>query len=318
MKINPWKWLKRLLYLALFVFISSNFVIYNHAYNFTHFVDKDLPKVKTEDLAKKTLSEKINLGIYGVEIPKPRNTIQPDSDFKEVTFGKQPQLHAWWIPTTQTPKGIMLLFHGYSASKSSHLERAKVLRKLGYHTFLVDFRGHGNSEGFQTSIGYHEAEDVKRAYQYIRTYYDLPISLLGTSMGAVSILKAVHDAPLQIERLIIECPFRSLSDAIYSRFENMKIPQIILPELLLFWGGWQNDMKSWEHNSLTYASKITIPTLVIYGAKDSKVRRYEVDDIVNALGGKRHLTVLQNAGHDHLMQDDPAGWTKAVWQFLEE
>lgn len=319
MKFSFSKWLKRLVYLSIFVFISSNFVLYNHAYYFTHFVDKDLPKVTTATLDNKSLMDKIKLGIYGVEIPKPRNKTLPDSTYQAVTLGSQPQLHAWMLLTTQTPKGVMILFHGYSVSKSSLLERAKVLRKLGYHTFLVDARGHGDSEGFQTSIGYHEAQDVYTAYQYIRRYYeDLPISFLGVSMGAVSILKAVHDYQLNAEALILECPFRSLSDAVYNRFENMKIPTFILPELLLFWGGIQNNMDFKAHNSLTYAQKVTIPTLIIYGKKDPKVKQQEVDDIFNALvSAEKKLTILEKSGHDNIMQDDVAGWTKAVWSFLD-
>lgn len=320
MKFSLGKWLKRLFYLFLFLFISSNFVLYNHAYYFTHFVDKDLPKVTSQTIQSKSLMDKIKLGIYGVEIPKPRNKTTPESAYKAVTLGSQPQLHAWMIPTQLNPKGVMILFHGYSVSKSSLLERAKVLRKLGYHTFLVDARGHGDSEGFQTSIGYYEAEDVRTAYKYIKLYYgDLPISFLGTSMGAVSILKAVHDYDLQAEKLVLECPFRSLSDAVYSRFENLKIPTFVLPELLLFWGGIQNNMNCKTHNSLTYAQKVSIPTLIIYGKKDPKVKRQEIDDIFNTLAStEKKLAILENSGHDHLMADDVTAWTKAVWSFLDE
>lgn len=317
MNINLWKWLKRLLYLLVCFFIGSNIILYNHAYYFTHFVDKDLPKITTQEVNKKTIGEKIKLGLCGVEIPKPRNNTKPNQDFKEISLGSQPQLNAWWIPTSKPAKGIMLLFHGYNSSKSAQLGHANVFRTLGYHTFLVDLRGHGDSEGFQTSIGYHEAQDVYTAYQYIQTYYDLPISLMGTSMGAVSILKAMQDYSLDVDKLILECPFASLKDAVYSRFENMQIPRILLPELLLFWGGVQNNMNSWEHNSTHYAQSIEVPTLILYGELDKKVRKQEVNAVFNALAGPKKLVVLEKAGHDQILADDPPAWTKAVWTFLE-
>ena len=319
MKFSLSKWLKRLFYLSLFLFISANFVLYNHAYYFTHFVDKNLPKVTSQTIESKSMMEKIKLGVFGLQMPKPRNKVTPDSTYKVITLGSQPQLHAWMIPTHLPPKGVMILFHGYTSSKSALLERAKILRKLGYHTFLVDTRGHGDSEGVQTSIGYYESDDVHTAYKYIKLYYeDLPISLFGTSMGAVSILKAVHDYQLQVEKLVLECPFRSLSDAVYSRFENLKIPTFVLPELLLFWGGIQLNIDSKAHNSLDYAKKVNIPTLMLYGKKDPKVRRYEVDDVYNALAStEKRLVILEKSGHDHLMADDVAGWTKEVWNFLE-
>ena len=319
MKFSLGKWLKRLFYLFLFLFISTNFVLYNHAYYFTHFVDKDLPKITSQTIAAKSMMEKLKLGIFGIEMPKPRNKVTPDSAYTVITLGRQPQLHAWMIPTHLAPKGVMILFHGYTGSKSSLLNRAKVFRKLGYHTFLVDSRGHGDSEGLQTTIGYHESEDVQTAYNYIKLHYEnLPISFFGTSMGAVSILKAIHDYQLEAKKLILECPFRSLSDAVYSRFENLKIPTFVLPELLLFWGGIQNNMDSKAHNSLDYASKVTLPTLVIYGKQDPKVRRHEVDDIFNALAStEKNFVLLEHSGHDHLMADDVLGWTKEVWAFLD-
>ena len=148
-------------------------------------------------------------------------------------------------------------------------------------------------------------------------YEDLPISFLGVSMGAVSVLKSVHDYQLPAEKLILECPFRSLSDAVYSRFENLEIPTFILPELLLFWGGIQNNMNCKAHNSLDYAKKVKIPTLILYGEKDPKVKRQEVDDIYNTLASpEKKLIILEQSGHDHIMEDDVVGWTKAVWTFL--
>lgn len=311
------KWLKRLFYLSLILFVVSNIIIYNHAYNFTHFADKNLPKITSDSISQMSLGEKLKLGFYGVEVGKPRNWTVPDTTFEEVTMGENPQLHGWWIPTHKIPVGVMILFHGYSVSKSSLLEAAKIFRKLGYHTLLMDFRAHGDSEGFQSSIGYHEAKDVQTAYNYAKTYYKLPISLMGSSMGAVSILKAMHDENLAVEKIILECPFGSLKDAVYSRFENMKIPTFLLPEMLLFWGGIQNKMDAWGHDAAKYASKVKVPTLVIYGAKDPKVRRYEVDKVFNALVGERVFKLIETAGHDNILEDAPKEWVAAVWGFLD-
>ncbi len=132
------KWLKRIFLLLLIFFIGSNYIMYNHAYYFTHFVPKDIPKVKSQDLNKKGFWKKLKLAIFGVEIGKPRNKETPDSTYKEVIFGQHPRLHAWWIPCNKQPKGVVIMFHGYNSCKSSQLERARIVRQLGFHTFLVD------------------------------------------------------------------------------------------------------------------------------------------------------------------------------------
>jgi alpha-beta hydrolase superfamily lysophospholipase len=137
-------------------------------------------------------------------------------------------------------------------------------------------------------------------------------------MGAVAILKAQHDYQLDIQKMIIEAPFGSLQDAVGSRFENMEIPQILLPEMLLFWGGMQTNMNAFEHDATVYAAKVKVPTLHIYGKKDPKVRLKETKAVFNALAGKRTLKILENCAHDHVMADDPSAWTSAIWSFMED
>lgn len=292
--------------------------MYNHAYNFTHFVDKDLPRITTQSLKQQSLEERLKLAFFGVEIPKSRNKIQPQRTFKTITIGASPQLHTWWMPIKQSPKGVVLLFHGYTSKKSNLLNNAYALQRLGYHCLLVDFRAHGDSEGVETTIGYKEAEDVKRCYDYIQHQYpDLPIVLFGTSMGAVSILKAIHDYTLTPEKIIIECPFKDMRTAVEQRFKRFKLPTVVLPDVLLFWGDWQTGIKSRTHSAVNYAQKVSIPTLLLYGAKDYRVDRSEINAVLYALAGPKELVVFKDAGHDHIIDDVSKEWIAAVWTFLE-
>jgi alpha-beta hydrolase superfamily lysophospholipase len=315
------RWLKRLFYLSVILFLLLNVVVYNHAYNFTHFVEKDIPKIKAtyaDDLG--TWQDKLRLAIWGVETPKSKNKVDPTDKFEAFTISKNPQLHTWWIPTKKRkPKGVYILFHGYSGNKSGVLTQSKILRKLGYHTFLVDMRAHGQSEGLATTIGYHEAEDVKAAYDYIKVYYPkLPVGLYGTSMGAVAILKAQHDYQMDLSSMIIECPFQSMYTAVTTRFENMELPVVGLPEMLLFWGGLQNKMDAFEHDATIYAQKVTTPTLHIYGKKDARVRLAETSAIFDRLAGKKKICIIPEAGHEYIADYFKKEWTAAVWDFLEK
>ncbi|MFK7797347.1 MAG: alpha/beta hydrolase [Aureispira sp.] len=312
------KVLKLLLFLSLVFMVVSNIILYNHAYNFTHFVDKDLPKITTQSVKDKSLEDRLKLAFLGVEIPKSNNTIEPQTPFKTITIGDFPTLHAWELNSSRSPKGIVLLFHGYTSKKSNMLNNAYVLQKLGYHCLLVDFRAHGDSQGLETTIGYKEAEDVKRCYDYIQNKYPkLPLVLLGTSMGSVSILKAIHDYDLKPEKLILECPFKDMKTAVMQRFKRFKIPTVVLPDVLLFWGDWQTGIKSRTHNCVNYAQKVTIPTLMLYGANDYRVDRSEIDAVLNALPAPKKLVVFEKGGHDHIIDDVKKEWTAAVWEFLE-
>ena len=47
------------------------------------------------------------------------------------------------------------------------LDKTEEFLKMGYSTLLVDFMGAGGSEGNQTSIGFHEAEEVKTVFDHL-------------------------------------------------------------------------------------------------------------------------------------------------------
>lgn len=309
--------LRTTLWLCLLAFIGLNIVLYNHAYYFTHFTDKDIPKITSKDLKTKTTTERLELAFWGVELPKPKLKELPAVKYEEIWLEGEERLHGWWIPREDAAKGVVILCHGYQINKSSQLGRASVYHKLGYHTFLIDFRGHGNSEGTATTIGYQEAEDVRLAYEYIQQRSDLPIVLAGMSMGAVSILRAVSLYNLDAKALILECPFASMRSAIQSRFENVGLPPYILPDLLLLWGSWQHSMNCWSHKTTDYAKTVDLPTLLIYGDADELVRRSEIDQIYGQLQGLKKTIILEDAGHNSLLTTDPNAWTTAIWEFLD-
>ncbi len=55
-------------------------------------------------------------------------------------------LEAWYVPGIED-RPVVLLFHGYTVSKSSLLTTAHVIHELGYGALLVDFYGSGGSSG---------------------------------------------------------------------------------------------------------------------------------------------------------------------------
>ena len=75
-------------------------------------------------------------------------------------------LEAWLIPVDSS-KGTVILFHGLGGNKSNVLKQAYEFRYLGFNVMLVDLRAHGRSSGNRTTMGFHESEDVKLAYEYI-------------------------------------------------------------------------------------------------------------------------------------------------------
>ncbi len=305
---------KGLRVIALVGFLILNIIAYNQAYQFTHFSSLETTKTKVEELS---FLQKMKLAFVGVRNPKPENTSFPDASFKTVYLQSHEKLEAWLINQDSAKNGVVILFHGYSGSKSGILNYSKEFGKLGFATFLVDFMGSGGSEGKQTTIGFKESRNVKEAFDYVKTQFpDSKIILFGSSMGAVSIMKAMADFDLKPGKLILECPFGEMRITVQKRFEIMQIPSFILADLLLFYGGLQNNFNPYEHNPTEYAKQIETETLLLYGAKDNRVSKAEIDEIYQNLEGKKLFHQFEKLGHENYLRNGKEEWLETVTEFL--
>lgn len=306
---------RKLLITVSLVFLFMNTIAIFHAYKLTHFASADSEKTKSSN--QLSASEKVKTILFGVTNPKPVNTKLPSQKF-ETIFLKSNKLIECWSIKTDNPKGTVVLFHGYNGNKSSLLDKSDEFLKLGYNTFLVDFMGSGNSEGNQTTIGFKEAEEVKTAYDYLKQNTSGDIFLFGTSMGAVAIMKAENDYSLNPKGIIIECPFGTMYQTTAKRFSNINVPAFPMAHLLLFWGGTQNGFWAFGHEPVEYAKKIDCPTLLLYGEKDNRVSRAEIDTIFSNLSGEKELKTYPKAGHENYLKKYKEEWISDVSSFLEK
>jgi pimeloyl-ACP methyl ester carboxylesterase len=215
-------------------------------------------------------------------------------------------------------RGTVILFHGYGGEKSSMLDKSEIFLRLGYNTLLVDFMGSGGSEGDQTTIGFKEAEEVKSCFDYLDSAGEKNIYLFGTSMGAVAILKSLHDHRFHPSGIIIECPFGSLYETACARFRTIGVPVFPMAGLLVYWGGVENGFPSFSLESARYAASVECPCLLLYGEKDEKVSRQEIDSIYAHLRGPKELRTYPLAGHENYLVKYGLEWTGDIMEFLRK
>jgi len=290
-----------------------NVIAFFHAYKFTHYnLEKD---DKTHTPQQLSAIGKIKTLLLGVSNPKPENHSFPTQEYEVVTLQTAYQIEGWHVKTEKA-QGTVILFPGYSAEKSSMLNKADLFTELGFNTLNMDFSGTGGSTGNQTTIGYREAEDVKAAFEYISGEGETNIYLMGSSMGAVAILKAISDYDLKTSGIIIECPFGSMYQTVCARFELMDIPSFPMAGLLVFWGGVQNGFWAFGHNPVEYAKQVTCPTLLLYGEQDENVSRKEMDEIYSNLKGEKALITYELAGHEDYLLKYREEWIGDIKAFL--
>src|SRR5690349_19618633 len=159
------KWIKRIGYSLLVIFVLINTMTIFHAWQFTHFYP-DAPKI---DLKTLTIGQKVKMLFFGYQFPKSKITALPAIPYDKVTLVSKDdlQISGWLLRNDSTPHAV-ILFHGHGGSKGSLVDQAAYFYKLGYSTLTIDFRAHGESDGTTCTVGYKEAEEVKLAFDLMK------------------------------------------------------------------------------------------------------------------------------------------------------
>lgn len=308
------KLLKGFGWTAAIVFVFMNALAALHAYKFTHFTTATGVK-KHESAAELSNWEKAKIAISGIDYPMPVNRVKPNIPYETLVLQSNKKIECWLLRTAGA-KGTIILFHGYTADKSKMLDKAYAMQAMGYNTMLVDFMGSGGSEGEQCTIGYKEAEEVKTCYDYLRGAGEQHVYLFGSSMGAVAIMKAINDYQLSPEGVVLECPFATMYKTVCARFRMVGAPAFPMAALMVFWGGAENGFWAFSHNPVDYAKRIKCPTLLLYGERDDRVSRGEIDAIYKNIAGRKSLRTFAQAGHDNYLMKAGDEWRDAVKNFL--
>jgi alpha-beta hydrolase superfamily lysophospholipase len=88
----------------------------------------------------------------------------------------------------ETPKGAVIILHGYCEHSLRYDHVVSFLADAGYNTYLLDHRGHGKSEGPRAAVMRFEEylEDMDIFIETVRKQYpEGPLFLLGHSMGGL-------------------------------------------------------------------------------------------------------------------------------------
>jgi len=309
---KPLKWIAGV-FLTIFILLNAFSAI--QAYSCTHFEEKHPSDTIISNL------DIIKMLVIGVEIPKPATTTFPDREYQTinipVTEGKS--LSGWIMKTDSISKGIVIHFHGYRDEKSMLLNYSYQFLDWGYDVMLIDFMGSGDSYGFQSTIGYKEAENVKLAFDYAATQLnEKNIYLIGFSMGAAAILKAQHDYTLPVKGLIAEASYGKMFDTVKVRLGKLGFMSDPLAYMFTFWGGIMNGIDAFAMNPEEYAKEIIVPTLISCGGKDQYIPESETKRIYQNLPAKKKmLQFYPDCIHETYLDKYPVEWKRTIKDFLD-
>lgn len=296
------------------IVVALNVLAYKQAYAMMHFTTQG---ARTREPERLPGMAKLKVLFSGINIPRPTSAVLPsavDPDCHPF-FISDPdgiRLACWYCDRgRETP--LVVLFHGYSAEKSSLVEEAKAFFALGASVLLVDFRGSGGSSEGYTTIGVREAHDVTTVVRYARE--QLPharVICFGQSMGAVAILRAVSHDGVAPDAVILEAVFDTMLNTVCNRFAAMHVPSFPSAQLLVFWGGWQWQFNGFRHNPVDYAKALKCPALFMHGSDDPRARIAEGRRVCEAVCGDKTFLAFQNIGHQSYVAAHRVEWSAAV------
>jgi fermentation-respiration switch protein FrsA (DUF1100 family) len=132
--------------------------------------------------------------------------------YEDVSFTTEDgvRLHGWYVPHPDA-RYVMLFFHGNTRNISWCMDSLELFHRLGFSTFMFDYRGYGRSEGRPDEQGTYR--DAMAAWEYLvreRGVEAGRIVLLGRSLGgAVAAWLAARQTP---RALVLESTFLSFPD----------------------------------------------------------------------------------------------------------
>ncbi len=310
-----------ILWVLLVQFILINISASLYAFRLTHVNDD--PSLRNSKPARNIFTKTWRL-FTGPRQPRSIITEWPRFPVDTVTLKTHDGIliEAWYGKTDSGRKGTVLLFHGIASNKGMLLAEAEEFRNQGYDVMLTDLRAHGNSGGNTTTIGVREAEEVKLSYDYVVQKGEKNIFIFGSSMGAVVVVKAIGDYELKPAGAILEMPFASLQSHLQARARALGfggLPEKPFGFLVSFWMGIERGFNGLKHQTARYAAKLSCPVLMQWGARDTYVLKAETDKVFNSIASSRKkLVIYDQAGHESLLQNDPAKWQTEVNKFLED
>lgn len=223
-------------------------------------------------------------------------------------------LHGWHA-RRDSSRGVVVLLHGFRDSRLAMIRRARMLHGLGYSTLAVDFQAHGESPGKHITVGYLERFDVRAAVEYARTQHPgEPIGVIGVSLGGAAALLA---SPLQIDALVLESVYPTITDAIRRRVAVRLGALADIPCGLLFTqlrfrlGISPDDLRPIDH-----MGSIDCPVFVMSGAEDIRTTADETRAMFVAARQPKILWMVPHAAHEDLCRADSVHYRQRVGEFL--
>lgn len=212
----------------------------------------------------------------------------------------------------------LLVCHGYRMAKERMIEFA--LMFPDDNIFLFDYRAHGQSDGYLTTIGYHEQKDVLAALHVLQTHEKtkgMPVYGIGVSMGAVSLLGAAVKTNA-FNGIILDSPFTRLDQQARRTFAHKfkAFPRYPFEPIGLFLFEYLLRFSPHEVNAFNWAETLSIPILLIHSRNDNVAAFADAQELFQRFKTKKEFWEVAESGHARIFFECSDAYKDHINNFL--
>jgi pimeloyl-ACP methyl ester carboxylesterase len=230
------------------------------------------------------------------------------------------ELVGYYFPSPRKSKTCVLLVHGHNASAEDMGTIAAQYHERDFNVLLIDSRGHGQSGGSYSGLGWLEGQDcalwIDRIMEQLGE--STVITLHGISMGANALLNAAGDGlPSEVRAVIADSPFTSVHAILTYRLHKRHLPAmpILIAAALLNLVGERHQI--FGADTRKQIARSVVPVFFIHSKADKQNPPWMSQQLYDRAVGVKELWVTGDAPHGMLFATEQAAYTTRVFEFIQ-
>ncbi len=219
-------------------------------------------------------------------------------------------------------KLVVILVHGrnacrgweFNASSSSLVAH---LRQSGFNVFLIDLRGHGQSDPGRLTFGKLEHLDVLGAVDYLKSkgFEAGRIGVIGMSVGAVSAILAASQEPA-IAGVVADSAFADFGTVMHQQFTRLSgLPNFFLYGALLV-SRILTGQNMAAFRPVEHVARASQAFFFIHAAGDSFIASHHALQLAS-VSQTAQTWITSGSSHLSAFRDQPEEYATRVTAFLE-
>jgi alpha-beta hydrolase superfamily lysophospholipase len=230
------------------------------------------------------------------------------------------ELVGYYFPWPIKSEKCVLLVHGHNASSENMGVIAAQYHERQFNVLMIDSRGHGQSGGCYSGLGWLEWQDCTLWIDRIvgELGAGTPVILHGISMGANTLLNAAGEGlPNEVRAIIADSPFTSVRAIMTYRLHKHHIPAmpILISAALLNLTGERHQIFGADTRKQVARSRV--PTLFIHSQADRQNPPRMSQQLHDRAAGFSELWITGDAPHGMLFATEKATYATRVFEFIQ-